>query len=43
MGRGEEGAGLSKPGSQMRGCTRRDSAGPHSGHSGKGGVPSVGH
>ena len=43
MGRGGEDAGLSKRlGSQVRGCTRKDSAGPHSGHSGKGEIPNTG-
>lgn len=42
---GEKGedAGLARLGSQVKGCKRRDSAGPHSGHSGVGGVPNVDH
>lgn len=42
MGKGGEDAGFSKLlGSQVRGCTTKDSAGPHSGHFGKGGVPNT--
>lgn len=41
MGRRGEDEGLSRLGSQVRGRTARYSAGPHSEHCGKGGVPDI--
>lgn len=43
MAGGAEEVALSNPRGQVRDCTMTDSTRPHSGHSGKGAVPSVGH